>query len=48
MVLSRRDVIEEYERALLADGEQRQIVLRNLHAAQRAMQERHASADGPG
>lgn len=38
--------IEEYERALLDDGDQRLLVLRNLRAAKRAQQERHASAQG--
>jgi len=36
--------IEEYERALLVDGDQRLLVLRNLRAAKRAKQESHASA----
>jgi Flp pilus assembly protein TadD len=38
--------IEEYERALLVDGDQRLLVLRNLRAAKRAQQERHASVEG--
>ena len=38
--------IEEYERALLSDGDQRLLVLRNLRAARRAKQEDHASAKG--
>jgi Flp pilus assembly protein TadD len=45
---SHQRAIEEYERALLADGDQRLLVLRNLRAAKAAMQERHASAGGPG
>jgi Flp pilus assembly protein TadD len=38
--------IEEYERALLVDGDQRLLVLRNLRAAKRAKEERHASTAG--
>ena len=38
--------LEEYERALLVDGDQRLLVLRNLRAAKRAKQEQHASAKG--